>query len=62
MSRKRFNVLKNNGYNLEHNFGHGKQDLAAILNRLSLLAFTIHTVCDIGDELWQRTDQTRATL
>ena len=22
-----FNVLKNNGYNLEHNFGHGKQNL-----------------------------------
>jgi hypothetical protein len=23
-----FNVLKNNGYHLEHNFGHGKQNLA----------------------------------
>ena len=25
---KRFNVLKTKGYNLEHNFGHGKQNLA----------------------------------
>jgi len=48
-----FNVLKNNGYNLEHNFGHGKQNLSAILVSLNLLAFAIHTVCDIGDELWR---------
>jgi hypothetical protein len=48
-----FNVLKNNGYNLEHSFGHGKQNLSAILVSLNLLAFAIHTVCDIGDELWR---------
>jgi hypothetical protein len=48
-----FNVLKNKGYNLEHSFGHGKQNLAAILVSLNLLAFAIHTVCDIGDELWR---------
>jgi hypothetical protein len=48
-----FNVLKNKGYNLEHSFGHGKQNLAAILVSLNLLAFAFHTVCDIGDELWR---------
>jgi hypothetical protein len=48
-----FNVLKNKGYNLEHNFGHGKQNLSAILASLNLLTFAIHTVCDIGDELWR---------
>jgi hypothetical protein len=48
-----FNVLKTKGYNLEHSFGHGKQHLAAILVTLNLLAFAIHTVCDIGDELWR---------
>jgi len=48
-----FNVLKNNGYNLEHNFGHGKQNLAAILVTLNLLAFAFHTACDIGDDLWR---------
>jgi hypothetical protein len=26
-----FNALKTNGYNLEHNFGHGKKTLASIL-------------------------------
>ena len=48
-----FNVLKNKGYNLEHSFGHGKKNLAAILVSLNLLAFAMHTVCDIGDELWR---------
>ena len=48
-----FNVLKNNGYNLEHSFGHGKQNLSTILVSLNLLAFAMHTVCDTGDELWQ---------
>jgi hypothetical protein len=48
-----FNVLKNKGYNLEHSFGHGKQNLSTILVSLNLLAFAIHTVCDIGDEVWR---------
>src|SRR3954447_5840894 len=48
-----FNVLKTKGFNLEHSFGHGKENLAAILVSLNLLAFAIHTVCDIGDELWR---------
>ncbi len=52
-----FNVLKNNGYNLEHSFGHGQQNLAAILATLNLLAFAIHTVCDIGDDLWRAARQ-----
>jgi hypothetical protein len=53
IENENFNVLKNNGYNLEHNFGHGKQNLAAILVTLNLLAFAIHTACDIADELWR---------
>ena len=52
-----FNVLKNGGYNLEHNFGHGKQNLAAILVSLNLLAFAFHTVCDIADDLWRAARQ-----
>ena len=34
-------------------FGHGKKHLAAILVSLNLLAFAVHTICDIGDELWR---------
>ena len=47
-----FNVLKNNGYHLEHNFGHGKQNLAMLFAAFNLLAFAIHTVCDCVEELW----------
>lgn len=49
-----FNVLKNNGYHLEHNFGHGKKYLAMIFAALNLLAFAAHTICDSLDELWKR--------
>jgi hypothetical protein len=48
-----FNVLKNHGYHLEHNFGHGKKYLAMMFAPLNLLAFAIHTVCDCCDELWK---------
>jgi hypothetical protein len=48
-----FNVLKNNGYNLEHNFGHGKETLAAVLVVLNLLAFAFHSVCDFLEQAWQ---------
>ena len=49
-----FNVIKTKGYNVEHNFGHGKKNLSCILLVLNLLAFAFHTACDLHDELWQR--------
>ena len=48
-----FNVLKTGGYHLEHSFGHGKQNLAALLVSLNLLAFAFHAVCDKTEELWR---------
>jgi hypothetical protein len=47
-----FNILKNNGYHLEHNFGHGKQNLAMLFAAMNLLAFAFHTVCDCLENLW----------
>lgn len=47
-----FNVLKNNGYHLEHNFGHGKQNLAMLFATVNLLAFAMHAVCDCLEALW----------
>jgi hypothetical protein len=47
-----FNVLKNNGYHLEHNFGHGKEHLAMVFAAMNLLAFAFHTVCDCLEQLW----------
>src|SRR5208282_6177635 len=49
-----FNTLKTKGYNLEHNFGHGNDKLAAVLVTLNLLAFACHTVADLADALWQK--------
>jgi hypothetical protein len=48
------NVLKNYGYHLEHNFGHGEQYLSMILVLLNLLAFLLHTVLDLCDAIYQR--------
>jgi hypothetical protein len=47
-----FNVLKTKGYNLEHNFGHGKKYLSAVLATLNLLAFAFHTVAELTYDLW----------
>jgi hypothetical protein len=48
-----FNVLKNHGYELEHNFGHGKTYLARTLAALNLLAFAWHTLLDTLEPRWQ---------
>lgn len=43
------NVLKNRGYHLEHNFGHGKKHLSSLLLTLNLLAFGLHTFLELAD-------------
>jgi hypothetical protein len=48
-----FNVLKNHGYHLEHNFGYCQQHLAQVFVLLNLLAFAFHAVCDSVEKLWQ---------
>ena len=48
-----FNVLKNNGYHLEHNFGHGKKTLANVFVTLNLLAFAFHTVAQLCVQAWR---------
>jgi hypothetical protein len=39
-----FNTLKNQGYNLEHNYGHGEQNLSVVLAVLMMLAFLVDQV------------------
>ncbi len=48
------NVLKNYGYHLEHNFGHGQQYLALVLVMLNIFAFLSHTVLDLCDLLYRQ--------
>lgn len=44
------NTLKTKGYHLEHNFGHGKENLAELLVAMNILAFLFHTVLGFLDE------------
>jgi hypothetical protein len=43
------NVLKTKGYHAEHNVGHGKKSLSALLLSLNLLALLFHTVLEWSD-------------
>jgi hypothetical protein len=47
-----FNVMKNHGYEFEHNFGHGQRYLAMMLASLNLLAFAWHTVLALLEPPW----------
>jgi hypothetical protein len=47
------NVLKNRGYHLEHNFGHGKKHLSSLLLTMNLLAFGLHTLLELTDESYR---------
>ena len=48
-----FNTLKTKGYNLEHNFGHGKVNLSAVLATFNLIAFAIHRAAELADATWK---------
>ena len=56
-----FNTLKTKGYNLEHNFGHGKENLAAVLVTLNLIAFAYHTLAELTEDLWARAREKAGT-
>ncbi len=43
------NTLKTKGYNLEHNFGRGKEKLANLLLSMNLLAFPFHTMFELSE-------------
>ncbi len=49
-----FNTLKNQGYHIEHNFGHGKKNLSHNFFLLNLLAFFMHQIFEISDLLYQK--------
>ena len=48
-----FNTLKNQGYNLEHNYGHGKKHLSTILAMLMMLQFLIDQVQEVACPLFK---------
>jgi hypothetical protein len=48
------NVLKNHGYHIDHNFGHGQEHLSTTLLTLNLLAFLLHTIAQVADLIYQQ--------
>lgn len=48
-----FNTLKNQGYFIEHNYGHGTKNLSFNFLLLTLLAFFCHQVGELTDSLYQ---------
>lgn len=48
-----FNTLKNQGYDIEHNYGHGQQHLSYNMYLLTLLAFFLHQIFELTDGLYQ---------
>jgi hypothetical protein len=48
-----FNTLKNQGYYIEHNYGHGNQHLSFNFLLLTLFAFYCHQIAELTDGLYQ---------
>ncbi len=54
IENEQFNVHKNHGYELTHNYGHGQQTLSMVFYLLNLLAYVTHVILALGDRLYQR--------
>jgi len=48
-----FNTLKNQGYKLEHNYGHGEQHLSTVLAMLMMLQFLIDQVQEVASPFFK---------
>jgi hypothetical protein len=49
-----FNALKNQGYEFEHNFGHGNKNLSTVFAYLMFMAFLYDQLQQIGCKLFQK--------
>lgn len=49
-----FNTLKNQGYNFEHNYGHGYKNLCSVMTMLMTLAFLIDQVQQLCCKSYQK--------
>ena len=48
-----FNTLKNQGYHIDHSYGHGERNLSFNFFILNLIAFFFHQIYELTDELYQ---------
>lgn len=56
-----FNTLKNQEYNFEHNYGHGKENLTTVFVLLMMLAFWVDQIQQGWNELFQQAWQKAGT-
>ena len=49
-----FNTLKNQGYNFQHNYGHGYKNLCSVMTMLMMLAFLIDQVQQLCCKVYQK--------
>ena len=56
-----FNVLENQGYQFEHNYGHGKQYLSSTLAGLMMLAFLVDQIQEHACRVFQQARKSRGT-
>ena len=57
-----FNVIKNQGYNLEHNYGHGHQYLCSLMAMLAVLSFAIDQVKQLCCKIYPQARNKRSAL
>ena len=64
LKTKRSTRLKNQGYQFEHNFGHGHQNLSVVLAMLMMLAFLVDQTqqlcCPLFAAAWEECKSKRA--
>lgn len=48
-----FNTLKNQGYCIDHSYGHGDENLCFNFYLLTLIAFSVHQIFELTDKLYQ---------
>ena len=56
-----FNTLKNQGYNFEHNYGHGHKNLCTVMSTLMMLAFLVDQIQLLGCSLYRSAKQRAST-
>ena len=58
IANETFNTLKNQGYNFEHNYGHGQQNLSVVFAMLMMLAFLVDQTqqlcCALFQAVWAK--------
>lgn len=59
IENEQFNIQKNHGYHLTHNFGHGEKNLSGVFYYLNLVAYLVHIILERGDTGFQKA---RATV